>query len=187
MPWGNFQFAGQRRAEGGLGGDVIEGRARALFGGMNNRTAESGGFAQSSAGFGNFGGGGNPFQAPGSQDVKEIPAAAGLAQSNVLRNTSAQEAPVAMPQGGEGAPTYTPSQAPTDVTANMNSRGGPAGLDLEELLAVLRGRAPGQWDPERRSVVQTKPSVEEQAAFSKGPDVPMLNSLANIWKSKLSQ
>lgn len=191
MAWGNFGFAGARRAESGLEGTQTEGRARALFGGMMTKRADEGGFNQSTANFQRPTS--NPFQvrAGGSQSSfmsgdasAAMPSQGSVAQSNVLRAGGAAEAPQNMVDVGlPSAPAASQEAAPQQALTSMNRTDGPSGLDIEELLSVLRGRAPGQWDPERRSVVQTKPSVEEQAAFAARPDQVMLNAVKNMWRA----
>lgn len=195
MAWGNFGFAGARRAEGGLDGAEVQGRARALFGGMLTKRAEEGGFNQSTANFdrpqqtqmagrtGNYLGGPSFMSGTGTGG-EGVPAQSSMAQSNVLRAGGMLEAPQTLAEEGmPSAPAASQTAAPQQALTSLNQPGGPSGLDIDELLAVLRGRAPGQWDPERRSVVQTKPSVEEQASFAARPDQVMLNAVKNMWRA----
>jgi len=192
MAWGNFGFAGARRAESGLEGTDVQGRARALFGGMINKKAEEGGFNQSTDIQRQDS---NPFQMKpftgntmsffsGDAAAGNLPSQGSVAQSTVLRAGGAAEAPQNMVDAGmPSAPAASQEAAPQQALTSMNRSDGPSGLDIEELLSILRGRAPGQWDPERRSVVQTKPSVEEQASFAARPDQVMLNAVKNMWRA----
>lgn len=182
MAWGNFAFAGQRRAEGGLDGVDAQGRARAMLGSMFARGVDQGGLSKTSAQEAPV----NPFQnlMSASPRQPEAPAQSALASSTLLRAGGMAEAPQQLAATGmPAAPVARPTTMPQNVAANMNAPGGPAGFDLEELLAILRGKMPGEWDPERRSVVQTKPSIEEQASFAANPDMVMLNSIKNMWRS----
>lgn len=110
------------------------------------------------------------------------PGFSGVAQNAVLRAGGAAEAPQTMTPTS-AAPAASASEMPGSVAANMNVAGGPTGFNLDDLLSILSGRPAGSWNPERRSIVQTKPSVEEMASFARPQDATMTNSLRNIFRA----